>query len=335
MGAALPMRSQLVAAFVSYVRARGGDTAALLRDSGLPTGAEATPEVSWTLEELYAFLERAEAACGDPFIGIHVAAAGRRGDYGVLEYVCRSAPTVEGGLRRLSRYASLINELIQVTLEIKGQVARLDHRIPGVPLCVGRHANEFFVAFVLGQLRDMCDCAVVARRAWFAHPEPANVGPLVELLGTSDLAFAREANGLELEAALLERPLSSADPSLLAILDELAEARLAKVDAALPSLVTAVRQAVRESLIDGIPPIGAVARTLGMSRRTLQRRLADDATTYHAVIDDLRHELARAYVGTPSLPLAEIAFLLGYSDVSAFVRAFKRWTGTTPGQLRA
>lgn len=334
MALSLPMRSQLVAGFVRYVRARGGDADGLIRDCGLAADVETMAEVEWTLGELHTFLERAERASGDPFLGVHVAAEWRQGDYGVLEYACRSAATVGGALQRLSRYASLINDLIRVTVEVRDGVVEVDHCIPEHPLCVGRHANEFFVATMIIRMRALCDDSLAPRRVWFAHPAPTDCRELAGLLGTETLAFDCGSNGFAIDRDILARPLATSDPSLLSILDELAEARLETSDAGLASVIVAVRRHVRDRLSEGLPGIGDTAQALKLSPRTLQRRLADANTSYQAVVDDLRQELGRAYVGNPAMPLAEIAFLLGYGDVSSFLRAFKRWTGTTPSSFR-
>jgi AraC-like DNA-binding protein len=95
-----------------------------------------------------------------------------------------------------------------------------------------------------------------------------------------------------------------------------------------------VRQQLVERLRDGEPEQGAVARPLGLSERTLQRRLRDEGTTFGALVDDVRLELARMYLGDPELAIFEVAFLLGYSEPSAFNRAFRRWTGASPSEHR-
>lgn len=95
-----------------------------------------------------------------------------------------------------------------------------------------------------------------------------------------------------------------------------------------------VVQTLTESLREGRPTLVHVARRMHMSERTLQRRLVDAGTSFQELLDGTRRTLARAYLADPRLSLAEVAYRLGYADLRAFVRGFKRWTGTTPGKLR-
>jgi AraC-like DNA-binding protein len=328
------MRSQLVGPVLARVRAAGGDPGALIRRFGLPATAEHDGEVVLPLEKLHALLDAAELAARDPFLGLHVAVELRRGAYGLLEFSCRSAPTLGEALRRIVRYISLLNEIIEVTLVERGGEAIIEQRIAGEPLTVGRHGNEFFVALLLSQARRLTGASVVPSRAWFAHPAPRDRSELDALVGTSRLEFERERNGMALPRALLELPIRTADPPLLALLDEQAQAAL-QLRASPSRFLGQVRQSVRDRLRDGVPALGDAARALGMSPRTLQRRLSDEGTSFAALVDGVREELARRYVKDATMPLGEIAFMLGYSELSAFLRAFKRWTGKTPSETRS
>ena len=111
------MRSQLVGPLLVFVRERGGDAAALIERFELPAAAAEQSEVVLPLRTLHALLDDAAAQLGDPFLGLHLAARFPRGAYGVLEYACRSAPTVREALVRIVRYIGLLNELITVGFE--------------------------------------------------------------------------------------------------------------------------------------------------------------------------------------------------------------------------
>lgn len=327
------MRSQLVAPALALVRERGGDTAALLRRFGLPAAADREPEVVLPLAALDELLEAAAGAAGVPCLGLELAERLPRGVYGVVEYACRTAPTVREALARLVRYMRLLNELVEVTLEERDGGGIVEQRIAGQPRCVGRHANEFFVAMLLAGARLLTGAPCVPTRAWLAHPRPADVARLVAVLGTEAVAFDAGANGVALPAAVLDLPLATHDPALLRLLDRQAEQALPP-DASRAPLVALVRRRIRETIVEGPPAVEAVAAGLHMSARTLQRRLADDGLRFQALVDDVRRELALEYVGDPRRPLGEVAYLLGYAELSPFLRAFKRWTGRTPGELR-
>src|SRR5205085_6164140 len=135
------------------------------------------------------------AAAYDPLLGVHIAQHIRRGAYGLLEFSSRSAPTLGEALRRIVRYISLTNELVEVTL-VEGRESVVEQQIRGQPLCVGRHGNEFFIAMLLVQARQLTGRKVAPARVWFAHPAPRDLSPLVELCGTDRIVFDREKNGM-------------------------------------------------------------------------------------------------------------------------------------------
>jgi len=133
-------------------------------------------------------------------------------------------------------------------------------------------------------------------------------------------------------AAVLEAPLVSSDPELLQILTRAAE-ELAKRAPVPPTLAAQVGRVLAESLRSGEATIGHVAKRFGMTERSLQRRLKDEGVSFNTVREDVRKQLARRYLDD-KLAIAEISFLLGFSEPSAFFRAFKRWTGMTPLEAR-
>ncbi len=329
----LQMRSQLVGPVLARVRDGGADPAALIHRFGLPASAASDPEVVLPLRTLHALLDAAEQATGDRFLGLHLAAGFPRGAYGMLEFSCRSAPTVRAALVRIVRYIGLLNELVTVSFEEQGGLGIVEQRIARAPLCVGRHGNEFFVATVLLGARALSGASCTPEQVWFAHPQPDDVSELLALLGTTHVRFGAAGNGMTLSPAVLDLPLATSDPPLLSLLDRQAEQALAGSPAA-SGLVGLVRRRIRATLGEAPPTLEAVAEALRLSSRTLQRRLADEGTRFNALLDEVRHELAREYVGDARRPLGEIAYLLGYAELSPFLRAFKRWTGRTPGELR-
>ena len=126
----------------------------------------------------------------------------------------------------------------------------------------------------------------------------------------------------------LDAPLVSSDPALLAILTRAAD-ELARATTSEPTLIAQVKRVLREVLRSADANVDFVARRLGLTGRSLQRRLKDDGTSFNAVRETVRRELADRYL-QERLSISEISFLLGFSEPSAFFRAFKRWTGTTP-----
>lgn len=284
------------------------------------------------MTKVHAFYDAAADAAKDPFLGLHLAMQWPRGGFGLVEFCCRSAPTVGNALARIVRYMGLLNELVVLAMDAEGPVVVVDHRIPGEPACVGRHGNEFFLTLLVSHTQLLAGRECRPRRAWFAHPAPADTSELIPVFGPQ-LEFDRGSNGLALDRAILDLPLATADGPLLSVLDAQAERSLDHAERP-EDFGGAVRSAIRRALDGGAPSVKVVARGLGLSVRSLQRRLEAEGTTFQDEVETVRRELARTYVQSSKVPLGEIAFRLGYADTTAFLKAFKRWTGTTPSRLR-
>jgi AraC-like DNA-binding protein len=140
-------------------------------------------------------------------------------------------------------------------------------------------------------------------------------------------------DALVVESALLEREIPKADPHMLEFFDKQARALLAAAPAEEP-IADSVRRAIVAALPSGTPSLAEVARSLGVGERTLRRRLADDGTTFGDLLESCRSSLAGRYLQRQDLALAEIAFLLGFSEPSPFYRAFRRWFGLSPERYR-
>ncbi|MCP3139178.1 AraC family transcriptional regulator [Pyxidicoccus xibeiensis] len=328
------VRSQLVGPLLAYLRATGHDPMPLVARFGLPANAASLPEVSLPLTTLHAFLDAAEALSGDAFLGLHVAQRVPRGTYGLVEYIARASATVRDTFRALARYMALLEPAWQASFQDAADGSgTFAYGIPGEPLAYGRHASEYGLALFVHVGRQLTEQpwrrpAAVA----FAHPAPADIRPLVEHFGVTP-EFGGGRNALTLDAATLDLRVVGADPVLLSVLERAAGAPLAAAppaDPPVPDFVQHVRDAIRASLQEGPPQVGDVARGLHVSLRTLQRRLADHGTSFQDEVDAVRRALSFQYLKDPHLGVSQVAFLLGYSELSTFDRAFKRWTGMTP-----
>ena len=147
--------------------------------------------------------------------------------------------------------------------------------------------------------------------------------------------FGEDADEIVFEPQARQLPLIGADPYLNAMLVRYCEEALSHRRSNTSSLRTAIENAVTPLLPHGEARIDIVARELGMSRRTLARKLAADGLTFDEIVDQLRSDLAARYLEERNLAIAQIAWLVGYGGVSPFTHACKRWTGATPGQIRA
>ena len=332
----IAIRSQLAGPVLTYVRDRGGDAVALARSVGLDESAMGAVEVVLPLRELQRFFDAAEEACGDSFMGLRVALREPDGRFAAMEYGAKTAPTLRGALRTIAKYISLFNEHVVVGFEEDASGGTISQAIPGRPMCIGRHGNEFFAVSVLSRARKALGTELVPRRVFFAHPKPADISELVSFFGTKEIAFGAERNAISIAPEDLERELATSDPALHALVGAYAEGELDKRGKpAGGGLLAQVRHRVRVALPHGAPSLSEVAASLKMSDRSLQRRLGDDGTSFQEVVQAAREDLARTWVASGDRPLGEIAYSLGYAELAPFVRAFRRWTGATPAAFRA
>lgn len=273
----------------------------------------------------------------DTAFGLHAAERIKPGAFDVLDYAVRTAPTLRQSLERLVRYNRLVHDIAQWSLVPQGDALRVEHCFrPSDGLVQERHSAEFTIATVVTIGSQIAGAAVRPRGVGFQHAAPIDSQALQEhtrLFGVMPL-FSQPVNFIELDVALVERANPSADPALSRVIERHAEALLASRPEKSVSAAGRVRQSLSRGLAEGQTTLSAVARQLGMSERSLQRRLADEHVTFDALLDEVRRELALHYLSDAKIAVAEIAYLLGYSEPSPFHRAFKRWTGKTPAEAR-
>ncbi len=307
-------------------------TTELLADVGLasePGGAGWTGEAV-DADVYYGLLERIGGE-RDLELPFRYGAALRAEDLGALGLAMKTAPTLADALRRLVRYVLVLSDTLEYALvdEPPGAVFALNgrpHHRAGAAL-----ANECALAAVVAFLRQASGADVVPAEVCFRHPPPSTDRFHRSYFGSA-VTFGAPVDGIRLTEAQLARPTELADDGLSAyLLAQLDELRSRASDR---TMLVAVRGAVADALADGVPSKALVARRLGMSERTLHRRLADEGETFQALVAGTRRDAAESLLRADSHNLVEIAFLTGFADQSAFTRAFKRWTGTTPASFR-
>jgi len=308
-GALRVMLSELASVGVDPAVACAEARVAVPEDDAVPFG----------LDELTRVLERAEALSGDPLLGLHMAerAHGR----GVLSYLARAQRTVGDGLRAFARFAGSAWGTAGVQLERRGTREFVGFRLgPAIP----RHVLEYVVARTAISLRRG---GAAAREAWFGHA-PGGASREYERVLRCPVRFRQLETGLVLRADDLERPLRTASPEAAAALAG-ALARVQPGDGPSPSARLAA--AVEDTLARGVPvDRETLARSLGMSGRTLARRLAGEQRTFRHVVDGARRTLAQRLVVDGTLDLGAVATRVGFSDLAAFGKAFRRWFGEAP-----
>jgi len=321
---------------LAVAEARGVSRNELAAAVGVSLDELAKPDARVPLEAELALWSEAARRTGEPLIGLRAAQAWRPGQLDVFEYVCRSAGTLRGATERAVRYNRLLHDIAEFRLEESGDQAHVVHRFRGELKGPTREAAEFTLASVLLASRQWTGIpSLRARRVAFMHLESEGLDELRAFFGTKDIELGAPEGRLVLDRSLLDLPLVAADPGLCAILERHADALLAELPK-VEGFGVRFRELVAEELRrGGNPTVASVAKRLHMSERSLHRRLASEGTSFRDEVESLRRGLALRYLEESRLQVGEIAFLLGYSEPRAFHRAFKSWTGETPGTYRA
>ena len=312
-------------------RAVGLDPTRLAQQAGLRLSDLGDPDASLPLIKFVALWGAIANEPRGQAAGLQLLQIARLANLGSLGYAFRNAETVGHALSLIRRHAGVLGDALVPEIRI-GE---------GLVTIVGRWTTE------LGHNRPFVEGA-------FSH----TIGIIHEITGTRPIPieircqFSRTADAdhrdrvfgcklrydcsetsIAFPESLVHKPVISRDPALFAIVDRYAQ-RLAGAPVEVGTLATDVRAVIRAGVASGEPSIARIARKLAMSARTLQRRLAEENLTVSALVDEIRRELSLGYLNVPTLGLSDIAFMLGYSDVTSFQRAFRRWTGKAPATYR-
>jgi AraC-like DNA-binding protein len=313
---------------VEFCRRRGHDPEALCRDVGLSYRLLVERQDRFPLPLVYALCMRALEVSGDENFGLHLAEDvedARNYDIGVL--VMMASATLGEALDRFERNKRYWGDGDRMTLrKVTGGLA-LRSLMPGPSDAFSRHSHECALAEVVLGAKALCGQPVLPRVVRFAHASPKDVSEHQRIFGCP-VEFAADVDELVFDDAVLTTPMRHANEAFLAVFEQQLEDALSRLPKAARTS-DAVKSATRAALCNGGTTLAQSARALGLSERTLQRRLQDEGTSFAEIVDTARHEMATAYLAR-GLPVPAVSELLGYSDATAFHHAFRRWTGCSP-----
>jgi AraC-like DNA-binding protein len=271
------------------------------------------------------------ARAREPALGIRLAMLPTPLNFDLVDYVGRNSPDLGSACRNMIRYQRLLFDSVAMELHVEGQVARVVHNgSPGMRF--SRHATEYALGTLVVRARAFSGIDWNPLSVSLRDPPPADDSPYRKLF-RAEVSFGQPRAEVVVDRAVLSYPNVAADPSLYAILERCARERVAKLESC-SGLLDEVRLEMSRLLRGEVPLAAQVARRLGMSARNLHRRLRDEGRTYQQLVDEVRMAMADAYLADRRINAVDVGFLLGFSDASAFYRAFRRWTGKTPAEYR-
>jgi AraC-like DNA-binding protein len=318
---------------LAYAEARRVPTAGALAAAGLELAALAGPEARLTQAAYNQLWARLAEASGDEDFGLHFAERLDLDALDVVGHLVAKSATFGQGLERVVAFSRLLHDAGRVEIEREGAAARVYPGCRGLPHDWPRHVAEFSAAAVVVLGRTVTGVDWAPLEVAFRHPAPARTTEHRRVFGVAP-RFSRPETAVVLGAEVLALPVRDAQPGVVTYLDAYARGALEKLGASDGGLATAVERAVARTMERGAPDLEPVAAQLGLSPRTLQRRLAEAGTSFQALVDGVRRAYAERYLADDRLALGEVAFLLGFSDPSNFHRAFRRWTDMTPAAFR-
>lgn len=290
------------------------------------------PRGRYKVEQVVAAWIKAMELIEDPCFGLKIAEVWSPTDLHALGYAFLASSTLRTALTRLSRYVHVIDNVVGFDLDEEGENIRFTFTTEHAAFLPPPISEEDAMwAFVTSLCRASCGDKLDPVEVRFLHSEPSCKGDYYGFF-RCPVRFDSEASAILFARSHVDRPLPAANRELARANDKILTDFLSKLR--VDDLSTRVKTAIAKDLPSGSPSDDFIAKAVYMTPRTLQRRLAAEGTSYSKLLDAVRRELAEQYIADPSQSLSEISYLLGFSELSAFSRAFRRWTGTSPTAYR-
>ncbi|MDG2336322.1 MAG: AraC family transcriptional regulator [Myxococcota bacterium] len=301
-----------------------------LEVAGLDEETLANPDARVGAVNVWHLWNEAQQVTGDSCIGLHLAQELSPNDFGLIGYILASSATVREALKRLRRFHRLLADSVQYSFPETESGFILRHELAG-----GAPVFDAMSAYVLavpvkmfqqsfGQVPEIEEVRLSCQR-------PGDVGEY-ERFFNAPLMFEAGENAITI-SILLDATVPTADPALNQVLEGYAKSLIANAPSR-DSAAGALQEQVVRLLPEGVPSASRAGEELGMSERSLRRRLREEGTSFSEIVTRIRRQLALKHLDSADLTVSEIAYLLGFSDPTAFHRAFRSWEACTPLEYR-
>lgn len=311
----------------------GDEAGRFLRSVGLDPDASVDPKAMIAADAYYDLLERIAEKIDVTALPLRTGASMRCDEYGALGLAFKAAPTLASGYARIARFARLWTSVVEYEMQPQGSSTWFILHRAGPRRLGLRLSNEATLASATAIAREVSTTGVFSpAEVHFKHAAPVSTIEHERYFGCP-VTFGSDRDALLISRDAMDSPNKLGDQGITQFLTQHLESELEAVERA-QSIEEQARQVVARALSEGLPKMEDVARRLGLSVRSLHRRLADHGLTFQALTEHTRRELAEGLLRDERYSLAEIAFLTGFSEQSSFNRAFKRWVGATPAAFR-
>ncbi|MEY4429595.1 MAG: hypothetical protein RLZZ182_2284 [Pseudomonadota bacterium] len=328
--------SSWVAAVKRAIEAKGVDASALMRSVGMDLALLDDPLARYPVEQTMAFWSAALRETQDPLLGLHTAKYLSPATFHALGYALLASSNLGEYFERAARYFRIVTDAGQLLFERTPTHGQMIVKVDPAWVTAETHEVVWAVldCFLFTTVRT---CGLLHGPGFqvmalqLQRPAPAEREAYERTLRVVPVYGAADSRVL-LSEAMLSRPLPHANAMLARINEEAAGRYLA--DLGQGDVLARLKRLLQERLPSGEPSLEDLAHSLQMTPRSLQRRLAELGTSFRDLIHEVRHQLALEYLRQPHHSISDIAYLLGFAEVSAFTRAFRRWTGVSPTAWR-
>ena len=312
----------------------GRDPAVILSRAGLTPEMARDPAIRLEVRTQIKLLELAAEELQDEWLGFHLARSFDLREIGLVYYVMASSDQLADALRNAERYSQIMNEGVRLRFSMQDGPAAIALDYVNVDRDADRQQIEFWLVALVRICRQVTNGRLVPSRVRTRHFRNGTPAEFRAFFGV-DVEFGASADEICFPRPVALLSVAGRDEYLNELLRRYAEEALASQPRESVTFRSMAEDILPKLLPHGRAMASEVARRLGVSSRTLSRKLAEEGTSFAEILDQLRAALARRYLHDATLPVSEIAWLLGYREVSSLTHAFKRWTGTTPRQFRS
>jgi AraC-like DNA-binding protein len=310
----------------------GIDVAPLMAKAGVTNEQVEDDEVWLSVESQIKFLDLVAEALQDDLLGFHIGRDYDLREIGLLYYVLNSSNLLVDALRRAERYSMMINEGVSLRVR-EGKELAVTFKYIGIERLSDRHQIESFVISLVRICRQLTNRRLLPTCVRLIHRRNGGAVELDKFLGCG-VIFGADTDEVAFPGDVKQMPVVNADPYLNKWLIKYFEEARSHREAGRGQVRIAVENAIAPLLPHGKARADEIACQLGVSPRTLARRLSSEGQTFSGILEKLRADLAKRYLRDEDLAISKIAWLLGYQEGSAFTHAFKRWTGKAPREAR-
>jgi len=326
---------QVTSLFARKVVAVAGDAVdarAVLASVGLDIDGPVDPKHMLDDSEYYGMIELMAEQMDITPLPLIVGAAMRTDEYGALGLAWKAAPNLRGSFSRVARYWRLWTSVTQYELQETGRGILFVQRRESLRRLGLRISVEATMASGVSLARQASPRPFSPIEVYFQHPTPRTLEHHETYFGCP-VHFGADKDAMLLSHQSLSKPNILGDAGITAFLVSHLDQELAQIDDT-PAVLAQTKGEIARALSEGLPKMGDIARQMGLSARSFHRRLAEHGLSFQTLTEETRREIATAMLQDDRYSLAEVAFLTGYSEQSAFTRAFKRWMGMTPAAYR-